>query len=340
MPGQLFTHYFLTDGIEATPEWQSAAAAVAAFRSEIAPAYAPFTDRRQPPNEAATEQELIRPILESLGWADYLPQQGANRNEDIPDYLLFTAAAAKERAAGRSRAEDRYQDAAIVEESKRFGLALDARDEDAGGQARTPHGQILRYLATADIASDSAIRWGILTNGGVWRLYDYRARPRATGYYEADLAKILRSGDDDALRLFLPTVPARVVHAPSGSDRHVPGGCPGRGATLRGAGCPGPVRRGLRSCLPRPGRGVGRRDACGSRTGGRAPGGPDLPLPPALRTLRRGPGPASRQRRALRRLRLAEAGARAHCSHHVARRRLLDRSSPLLQPPAHSLAAD
>ncbi len=202
MPGQLFTHYFLTAGIEATPEWQSAAAAVAAFRSEIAPAYAPFTDRRQPPNEAATEQELIRPILESLGWADYLPQQGANRNEDIPDYLLFTAAAAKERAAGRSRAEDRYQDAAIVEESKRFGLALDARDEDAGGQARTPHGQILRYLATADIASDSAIRWGILTNGGVWRLYDYRARPRATGYYEADLAKIVRSGDDDALRLF------------------------------------------------------------------------------------------------------------------------------------------
>ena len=202
MPGQLFTHYFLTAGIEATPEWQSAAAAVAAFRSEIAPAYAPFTDRRQPPNEAVTEQELIRPILEALGWADYLPQQGANRNEDIPDYLLFTAAAAKERAAGRSRAEDRYQDAAIVEESKRFGLALDARDEDAGGQARTPHGQILRYLATADIASDSAIRWGILTNGGVWRLYDYRARPRATGYYEADLAKILRSGDDDALRLF------------------------------------------------------------------------------------------------------------------------------------------
>ena len=48
----------------------------------------------------------------------------------------------------------------------------------------------------------SAIRWGILTNGAVWRLYDYRARPRATGYYEADLAQIIRSDDDDALRLF------------------------------------------------------------------------------------------------------------------------------------------
>ena len=202
MPGQLFTHYFLTTGIEATPEWRSADAAVAAFRSAVAPAYAPFTDTRQPPNEAVTEQELIRPILESLGWQDYLPQQGAGRNEDIPDYLLFTDAATKERAAGRSRAEDRYQDAVVVEESKRFGLELDSRDKDDRGQARTPHGQILRYLATADIASESAIRWGILTNGRTWRLYDYRARPRATGYYEADLAKILQPERETDLRTF------------------------------------------------------------------------------------------------------------------------------------------
>ena len=202
MPGQLFTHYFLTTGIKATAEWQSAAAAVTAFRSAVAPAYVPFTDGRQPPNEAVTEQELIRPILEFLGWKEYLPQQGSGRNEDIPDYLLFTDPAAKDRAAARPRAEDRYQDATVVEESKRFGLPLDARDEDAGGRARTPHGQILRYLATADIASESAIRWGILTNGAVWRLYDYRARPRATGYYEANLAEIIRSDDDDALRLF------------------------------------------------------------------------------------------------------------------------------------------
>ena len=43
---------------------------------------------------------------------------------------------------------------------------------------------------------------GILTNGGVWRLYDYRARPRTTGYFEVDLAAALESGSDDDLRLF------------------------------------------------------------------------------------------------------------------------------------------
>ena len=85
MPGQLFTHYFLTAGIKATAEWQSAAAAVTAFRSAVAPAYVPFTDGRQPPNEAVTEQELIRPILEFPGMegvstaARLRPQRGYPR---------------------------------------------------------------------------------------------------------------------------------------------------------------------------------------------------------------------------------------------------------------------
>ena len=82
-------------------------------------------ERLEGPNEAVTEQELIRPpVLELLGWADYLPQQGTTRNEDIPDYLLFTDTASKERAAGRTNPEERLRDAIVVEESKRFGLPL------------------------------------------------------------------------------------------------------------------------------------------------------------------------------------------------------------------------
>ena len=200
MPGQLFTHFFLTAGIQATPEWQSAAEKAAAFRSKVVPAIEALA-RHQHPNEAVTEQELIRPVLEALGWSDYLPQQGTGRNEDIPDYLLFTDSDSKQRAAGQADAEERYRDAAVVEESKRYDLALDSRDRDDRVQASTPHGQILRYLSTADIVSSGAVRWGILTNGRTWRHYNYGARPRATGYYEADLAQIVRDGDDNALRL-------------------------------------------------------------------------------------------------------------------------------------------
>ena len=203
MPGHLFTEYFLTEGIRSTDEWRASisdAAAFDAFRDGVRQHYEALS-RSADPNEAVTEQELIRPVLELLGWADYLPQQGAARNEDIPDLLLFPDAASKERAAARVTAEERYRDAIVVEESKRFGLALDARDSEGGHRARTPHGQILRYLSTAEVESESGIRWGILTSGGVWRLYDYRARPRATGYFEADLGQMLESGDD-SLRVF------------------------------------------------------------------------------------------------------------------------------------------
>ena len=204
MPGQLFTHYFLTDGIKATAEWKASVArpeAFAAFRDGVCQRYDALS-RSADPNEAATEQDLIRPILESLGWADYLPQQGSIRNEDIPDHLLFADAAAKQRATAKRKPRDRYLDALVVEESKRFGLALDTRDKDGETMAGTPHGQILRYLSTAEIASESRIRWGILTNGGVWRLYDYRSRPRASGYFEADLAELLEPGNEDGFRVF------------------------------------------------------------------------------------------------------------------------------------------
>ena len=134
----------------------------------------------QAPNEAVTEQELIRPVLELLGWTDYMPQQGAARNEDIPDHLLFADAESKQRATAERNAGDRFRYAVAVEESKRFGLPLDDRDKDDRAKSQTPHRQILRYLSTAESVSESRIRWGILTNGGVWRLYDQRARPQAS----------------------------------------------------------------------------------------------------------------------------------------------------------------
>ena len=197
----LFTHYFLTEGIETTDEWKASVArpeAFAAFRDGVRKRFDDF-GKVHKPNEALTEQELIRPVLELLGWTDYLPQQGAARNEDIPDHLLFADAGSKARAVAKRTPEERFQDAAIVEESKRFGLPLDDRYR---GESRTPHGQILRYLSTAEVASESRIRWGILTNGGVWRLYDHRSRPRASGYYEADLRALLEPGNEDGLRVF------------------------------------------------------------------------------------------------------------------------------------------
>ena len=204
MPGHLFTAYFLTDGIKESTEWResvSSAGELDSFKDGVCERYGALM-RLDSPNEAVTEQEIIRPVLELLGWTDYLPQQGASGNEDIPDHLLFSDADSKERAGERNSARERYRDALVVEESKRFGRSLDARRQDEVDGTSTPHGQILRYLTTAEIESEGRIRWGILTNGGVWRLYDHLARPRATGYFEIDLGEAIEPGNEDALRTF------------------------------------------------------------------------------------------------------------------------------------------
>ena len=202
MKGQLFSQFFLTDGIRTTSEWEAAAPQLAGLRRELGAAFERFDSLHQP-NEAVTEQDLIRPVLELLGWADYLPQQGAAGHEDVPDHLLFADVASKARATARGNSDDRFQDALVVQESKRFGLALDQRDRTDGLRGGTPHGQMLRYLTSADVASEGRIRFGILTNGSVWRLYDRRARPRASGFFEIDVADVLRPGNEDALRTFL-----------------------------------------------------------------------------------------------------------------------------------------
>ena len=204
MTGQLFKQYFLTDGIRETPEWRESVKNVEAFTKfihEISTCFNKFSHFSNP-NEAVTEKELICPMLEALGWTDYLPQQGATRNEDIPDHLLFADTDAKKRAIACSNSKDRYKHALLVQESKRFARSLDNREEGDKIQEGTPHGQILRYLSTAHIVSGGSIRWGILTNGDVWRLYDQCARPRATGFFEIDLQAFLNEDNEDELRTF------------------------------------------------------------------------------------------------------------------------------------------
>ena len=204
MNGQLFTQYFLTDGIMATPHWKRSVAepgAFTAFRDTMVRKLQAFSGV-ETLHEAATEQELVRPLLEALGWRDYLPQQGASGHEDVPDHLLFVDAESKARAIAQQDPDARFRNALVVQESKRLGLALDTRDAADRASRNTPHGQILRYLETAHGASDGRVRWGMLTNGIVWRLYDHRARPRASGYYEADLCELALSDREDGLRTF------------------------------------------------------------------------------------------------------------------------------------------
>ena len=184
--GNLFSEYFLHEGITTMPGWSDIDAdRIAQARTSISAFLSDF-DRRRSPNESETEDDLIQPILSLLGWNDFLTQQTASKKgrSDVPDYLLFPSDSAKRDAAPLSAA-DKYALGVSLLEAKAWGVDLDKANNQTGEGA--PATQLLRYLGNIGPRSNDSIRYGLLTNGSVWRLYDNKARSRLEGYVEIDL---------------------------------------------------------------------------------------------------------------------------------------------------------
>lgn len=214
MQGQLFTQDFLTRGVTETPPHQALTDdAFAAFCSSLQSIFNGL-DSASTINEAQTEALVINKVLLALGWGDdLLPQVNLSgkRREDVPDVLLFADAAAKATALPL-KDDQRYRHGLAILEAKRWLRPLDRGDAQDATDPDAPSSQMLRYLSRADVVSDRAVKWGMLTNGAVWRLYWQDARSRAEEFFEVDVAAALGVGGlqpelDDiepghALRLF------------------------------------------------------------------------------------------------------------------------------------------
>jgi len=207
MQGQLFTQDFLLAGIRATDPYAALSDVVLSdFRQRLDALYGGVSGAAAL-NEAQTEATLLVPTLQLLGWSDWLPQVNASGKgrESVPDFLLFPDADAKSRAL-RRRDQDRYRDGIAIVEAKRWGRPLDRADDRDPTDPGAPSSQMLRYLSRVDVASDRAVKWGVLTNGAVWRLYWQDARSRVEDFFEIHLAAVLgltgaQPDIDDALAL-------------------------------------------------------------------------------------------------------------------------------------------
>jgi len=194
MQGQLFTQDFLLYGIRETEPYRALAqASLDAFVTRLRVI---FQNLRADStlNEAQTEQLLIEPMLQELGWTDAtLPQVNLSgrRREDVPDILLFPNPEARAAALAEPRDDRRYRHGIAILEAKRWLRPLDRGDASDAHDPGAPSSQMLRYLSRADVMSDRAVKWGLLTNGGVWRLYWQDARSRAEEFFELDLAALL-----------------------------------------------------------------------------------------------------------------------------------------------------
>lgn len=190
--GSLFTRDFLTDSITRLADWtEIPEQEVATLATNLRGIFATFPTR-QSPNEAQTEDDLIWKVLAELGWSFYLRQQNLapKRRDDVPDGILFRDAAAKAQANKTPEEWRRYEFGLAIVESKRWNRPLDRRSGQRGEET-APSTQMLRYLRRVEDLTTGKLRWGILTNGGRWRLYYQGARSVAENFFEIDLAQVL-----------------------------------------------------------------------------------------------------------------------------------------------------
>ena len=195
MQGQLLTQDFLTRGVTETPPWQAfVGAPFDAFAASLRGIFTSL-DANSTINEAQTESLVITKVLAALGWGDdTLPQVNSDPKgrESVPDCLLFADSAKKALAVAESKDDRRYRHGIAILEAKRWLRPLDRGDASEAFDPDAPSSQMLRYLSRVDVASDRAIKWGMLTNGAVWRLYWQDARSRSEEFFEVNLAAALQ----------------------------------------------------------------------------------------------------------------------------------------------------
>jgi hypothetical protein len=190
--GSLFSGDLLKDTIRNLPDWSALDdKAVTQLRADLLSIFQKFPTR-QTPNESQTEDDLIWPVLERLGWTAYLRQQNLalRGRDDVPDGLLFKDEATKGQANAFPEEWKRYGFGLAIVESKRWQRPLDRRSGRRGEEI-APSTQMLRYLRRVEDVTNGSLRWGVLTNGERWRLYYGGARSVSEQFFEIDLAAVL-----------------------------------------------------------------------------------------------------------------------------------------------------
>ena len=193
--GGLFTRDFLLEGIRSTQRWEAIGAdQFSKIRNEAVSLFTKLTTIRNP-SEAVTEKDLIYPLLSAVGWGDHVfvqPNASLKGRADVPDALLFADHAAHDLARKEGSDWKRFQHGLCVVEAKRWNRLLDREGRARPTEEGVPSTQMLRYLRRVDDVTAGRLRWGILTNGRVWRLYWQGALSVAEDFLEIDVGKALR----------------------------------------------------------------------------------------------------------------------------------------------------
>jgi len=191
----LFSTHYLETLIQQNPEWEENEATKEAF-NQIKQIYENKKGALKFYNESQLEELFIRPIFKVLGH-HYGVQAKVNRSARTPDYGFFPDEDALLEALKNQGKDDFYIKAVAIGDAKSLKVSLDKkRKGKASFEYQNPSFQIDTYLR------ETPPKWGILTNGRYWRLYNQETSYKLDNYYEIDLFQLLEADDVENFKYF------------------------------------------------------------------------------------------------------------------------------------------
>lgn len=185
---ELFSNYWLEKRLPLEPDWLEDLSSVERISERLIEIWQDQGSRVEKYGKEATlEEKFIQPVLRELGWK-YFYQPSVQGRE--PDYALFLNQAELDRALEFGhRSPDFWRSASVVADAKAWHIPLD-RPHRVDNRREYPPEQIEWYLQR------TAVEWGILTNGRLWRLVPRvipSGKPRFQTFLQVDLPRVLEN---------------------------------------------------------------------------------------------------------------------------------------------------
>jgi len=195
----LFSDHFLKARLPEWEEWKTNGE-LPTFRKELLSLYKSKKAILPDLKEAQTEKEFIQPVLDLLGYANsYIVQAPTKigKQANRPDYALFPDEATKNKAYDKIKDND-YTQCIGIADAKYWERELDlskSSERDTFTNLN-PSFQIVNYL------TGTQQKWGILTNGRLWRLYSLKSRLPLANYHQVDIVQLLEEALEEKLKYF------------------------------------------------------------------------------------------------------------------------------------------
>ncbi|MFQ6093376.1 MAG: Eco57I restriction-modification methylase domain-containing protein, partial [bacterium] len=194
----LFSDHYLDNILPTFPVWKEEDGLEESFE-EIRKVYLKQRETIARTNEAQLEKDFVQPILEIL---EHCPevQTGVHLKDHFYriDYTFFSSDADRLEARKRKGKKEFFDKAIGIGDAKYWDRPLDKKIKGRGDpfDNSNPNYQIDTYLRAADK------KWGLLTNGRLWRLYNRDTSFSMDSFYQVDLVQLIQQGDLEAFKYF------------------------------------------------------------------------------------------------------------------------------------------